>query len=238
MIKIEQKTLCVNSFFEAESLARDLLDWSLVHPIGVDTETENCNPKKQSPIHSAEMFCLSFAWGVPKQATPSPFNRAFVLTEYLPAFEDLLASHRHQKVGTNLFSFDRHVFANHGVKLRGIVGDTLLMSRLLNPSKDKGHGLKPWGERLGYTVRSFESLASRRVCTGQTIYKRTQTRHKPWPVHYTAGAEAWTFGAGTELVPLSKLWRDYEHKRQELIDYACQDAAMSLDVYHYLRRME
>ena len=44
----------------------------------------------------------------------------------------------------------------YGYRHRGVVLDTLVMSRLLNPERLGRHGLESWGERLGRSKPSHE----------------------------------------------------------------------------------
>ena len=52
----------------------------------------------------------------------------------LNIFKDYLESEEHKKVWHN-YGFDRHVFYNHGINVRGFGGDTMHMARLYDPSK-------------------------------------------------------------------------------------------------------
>lgn len=45
------------------------------------------------------------------------------------------------------YGFDRHIFFNHGIDVRGFGGDTMHMARLADPSRMR-YGLKPLTEEL------------------------------------------------------------------------------------------
>jgi DNA polymerase-1 len=63
------------------------------------------------------------------------------------------------KLGQHI-KYDRHVFANHGIELRGIVHDTMLQSYVLEVHK--GHGLASLAERhLGRKGLSYEDLCGK-----------------------------------------------------------------------------
>ncbi len=95
--------------------------------VGFDTETTSLDPM------TAELVGMSFAVGEGEAAylplshrypgAPDQLNREAALAKLKPWLE----SERPQKVGQNL-KFDRHVLANHGIRLKGIVHDTLLES--------------------------------------------------------------------------------------------------------------
>ena len=111
----------------------------------LDTETTDLDPMR------ARLVGISFA--VAGDANSDGAIRAAYLPlghhyagapEQLPLEPTLgrlkpwLESARHAKLGQHL-KYDRHVFANHGVALRGIAEDTLLQSYVLE--SDKGHDL-------------------------------------------------------------------------------------------------
>lgn len=53
-------------------------------------------------------------------------------------------------VAHNCIEYDLQVLEKlYGYRHRGRVLDTLVLSRLLQPERQGGHGLGPWGERLG-----------------------------------------------------------------------------------------
>lgn len=52
-------------------------------------------------------------------------------------FKEYFEDEKYKKVWHNL-SFDRHLFYNHGIDVKGFKGDTLHMMRLVNPSRGPG----------------------------------------------------------------------------------------------------
>lgn len=224
----------VGSHQSAADLARALDDYSLSTglPIGLDTETTSCDPKKEGPVGKAELWCLTLAW-----RTGQDIRRAFVPREYVYRLGLWLGDAKAPKVGTNIFGYDRHVIWNLGMECRGIVGDTLRMSRLLDPSKTAGHDLKTWGERLGWETIPYSAIAGRPAHGKPKTYKRDRVVNvEGVPTIYTAGSDVYPIKWGTtEYVPLQELWEQYPERRELILDYATQDAAMSLDVYEHLR---
>ena len=86
---------------------------------------------------------------------PVQLPLAEVLARLTPWLEDEKAS----KVGQNL-KFDRHVLANHGIRLRGIADDTLLASYLLEAHLP--HDLGALAERhLGLRTLSFDEVTGK-----------------------------------------------------------------------------
>jgi len=102
--------------------------------ISVDTETTSLDPLAAKivgislalePHHAAYIPLAHHYAGVPQQ-----LDREMVLSRLKP----LLESRTRPKLGQNL-KYDKHVFANHGIILDGIVHDTLLQSYVLESHK-------------------------------------------------------------------------------------------------------
>ena len=219
--------------------ARRLNDWLLEYPkpVGLDTETTCWSPDDGvSPVGRARVWCLTLAWG--ERASR---KQCFVPARFLQALKSWLEADRPQKVGTNLLGFDRHALANEGIGLSGILADTGLMSRLLDsrPELDEhgGHGLKPWGTRLGYKTTQFEHLVT--VTRTRTVqgkvkeYKRCATRQG---VLYGGAAQEVGFRTETVQLGLDEVWERYPERREAIRGYACLDPELSLAVYEELRR--
>lgn len=225
----------VESALDVALLLDKLTLWQWAHgfPVGLDTETTGCNPKKESPVERARLWCLTLAWGPPQKKTPGQFETAFVPAEYVSLLRPWLEAKEHHKVGSGIMRYDRHVLGNLGIQLKGIVGDTERMSRLKNPSKRVKHGLKPQGEELGYTVTEFSEIAGRRKPGALREYKKDARIEKDGVVVLrTAGAPLQNVNAGWELVDLPTLWDQYPQRREKIVQYATQDPCMSLDAWY------
>ena len=215
---------------------------------GIDTETVGINPKVESPVGRGSIFCWSIAWfdaranlkdvrpGVPAAC------RAYLSRDVLPAFSAWLSNEDIKKVGHNVFTFDRSMFANHGIELRGIVGDTLRMSKLGYNHPAASHGLKDLGKLLGYSMDGYSKLFSRPA--------RNKVDYKPEPdypkhtrrkfgdryVPTLVGTEIHTFSwSKTELIPLDELATHYPERVPILHKYASLDAKVTLELYVYLK---
>lgn len=109
--------------------------------VSLDTETTGLDPMTAQlvgisfaitdgdKVHAAYLPLMHSYAGVPTQL---PF------AESLEKLKPWLESAAHQKLGQNL-KYDRHIFANHDITLRGIVDDTLLQSYVYE--SDKSHDL-------------------------------------------------------------------------------------------------
>ncbi|KAB2639760.1 MAG: DNA polymerase I [Verrucomicrobia bacterium] len=81
------------------------------------------------------------------------------LDEVLARLKPWLESAAHKKVGQHL-KYDRHVFANHGIELRGIHDDTLLQSYILE--SDKSHDLGALASRhCGLATISYDDVTGK-----------------------------------------------------------------------------
>ena len=62
-------------------------------------------------------------------------------------------------IGHNFIGFDGHLLSKlwkTQISLKKIV-DTLILSRLLEPSREKGHSLESWGEQLGEAKTDYKA---------------------------------------------------------------------------------
>ena len=127
--------------------------------VALDTETDSLDGMR------AQIVGLSFATQpgiaayVPLRhdypGAPEQLPRDAVLQRLRPWLED----ERSAKVGQNI-KYDLHVFANHGIAVRGYAHDTLLQSYVLEAHKP--HGLESLAERhLGRTGLSYEDLCGK-----------------------------------------------------------------------------
>ena len=86
---------------------------------------------------------------------PDQLDREATLARLKPWFE----SDRHRKVGQNA-KYDRHVLANHGIDVRGVVHDTLLASYVLE--SHQRHDMDSLAMRhLGAKTILYEEVAGK-----------------------------------------------------------------------------
>lgn len=131
--------------------------------VALDTETTSLDPLQ------ARIIGISFAVA-PGEAAYIPLSHNYSgAPDQLPpttALERLkpwLECSDKQKVGQNL-KYDQHVFANHGIALKGITGDTMLMSYVQNAGRDisRGHDLETLAQRhLGLATLSYTDICGK-----------------------------------------------------------------------------
>ncbi|RZU02814.1 DNA polymerase I [Rivibacter subsaxonicus] len=127
--------------------------------VALDTETDSLEPMR------ARIVGLSFSVK-PGEACYIPLTHNYPgapeqlpLDEVLARLKPWLEDAGRPKVGQNL-KYDGHVFANHGIALRGIAHDTLLQSYVLEAHKP--HSLESLAERhLGRKGLSYEQVAGK-----------------------------------------------------------------------------
>ncbi|KAB8334475.1 DNA polymerase I [Scytonema tolypothrichoides VB-61278] len=132
------------------------------HPVAWDTETTSLEPRK------ANLVGIGCCWGT------EPDEMAYIPLGHkvgdnldkdfaLEALRPILESADYPKALQNT-KFDRLVLRCQGVKLAGVVFDTMLASYVLNP--DNNHNLSDLAQRyLSLTAKSYADL----VAKGKTI---------------------------------------------------------------------
>ena len=127
--------------------------------ISFDTETTSLDPM------SANIVGMSFAVK-PGEAAYLPLTHDYFdapeqlpLTETLALIKPILENPKLKKVGQNL-KYDKHILANHGIRLNGIAHDTMLQSYVLE--SHRSHGMDDLAMRhLGIETIHFEDVAGK-----------------------------------------------------------------------------
>ena len=94
------------------------------------------DPRQETPVGKGKIICASFYAGSEYNFGRGPrvFIDNFGLNSgLLNYFKPYLESEKHKKVWHN-YGFDRHVFNNHGIDVKGFGGDTMHMGRLYDSS--------------------------------------------------------------------------------------------------------
>ncbi|MCF8160252.1 MAG: DNA polymerase I [Polaromonas sp.] len=136
--------------------------------VAVDTETTSLDEMR------AQIVGISFSV-TPGEAAYIPLAHAYPdaptqlpIEEVLARLKPWLEDDGHKKLGQHV-KYDRHVFANHGIEVRGYAHDTMLQSYVLEVTKP--HGLASLAERhLGRSGISFEDLCGKganQICFDQ-----------------------------------------------------------------------
>ncbi|GAB1394629.1 DNA polymerase I [Rhodocyclaceae bacterium] len=129
--------------------------------VALDTETTALDQMQAQLVGVS--FCIE-----PGQAAYLPLAHNYAgapeqlpLTSTLKKLQPWLESVTHGKVGQHL-KYDRHVFANHGIRLAGIVDDTLLESYVLE--SDQLHELGSLAARhCGLKTISYDDVTGKGV---------------------------------------------------------------------------
>ncbi|VEP11507.1 DNA polymerase I [Hyella patelloides LEGE 07179] len=134
------------------------------NPVAWDTETTSLEPQ------DAELVGIGCCWGEQADEVayiPTKHTAGIQLekSQVLAALKDILESDKYPKALQNA-KFDRLVLQYQGIKLAGVVFDTMLASYLLNP--DNSHNLTNLSERYGIEMiaLSYKDLG---IAKGETI---------------------------------------------------------------------
>jgi len=129
--------------------------------VAIDTETTSIDEMRAQivgisfSVTPGEAAYIPLAHAYPDAPAQLPLNE--VLAKLQPWLED---ASRH-KLGQHI-KYDRHVFANHGIEVRGYVHDTMLQSYVLEVHKP--HGLASLAQRhLDRSGINFEDLCGKGV---------------------------------------------------------------------------
>lgn len=124
---IKTHYICVKNQQDLDALCHRLAN---AQKIAVDTETTSLNPQDARLIGMSFAFAAGDAVYVPIAHTfvsnPQQIDENLILAKLKPFLEN---PNLH-KVGQNL-KYDRHILANHGIDLQGVVGDSMLASYLI-----------------------------------------------------------------------------------------------------------
>lgn len=125
--KVETHYICVKNQQDLDALCHRLAN---AQKIAVDTETTSLNPQAARLIGISFAFSAGDAVYVPIAhsfvSNPQQIDENLILSKLKPFLENPSL----HKIGQNL-KYDRHILANHGIDLQGIVGDSMLASYLV-----------------------------------------------------------------------------------------------------------
>ena len=102
-----------------------------------DTETLHINVKEESPVGHGQIICAQCFAGPDLDFGNGP--RLFIdnyadSSDLIMVFQEYFENEKYLKVWHN-YGFDRHIFFNHGINVKGFGGDTMHMARLADPSR-------------------------------------------------------------------------------------------------------
>ncbi len=223
----------------------DLARWQAIiesaQLTSLDTETTALDP------FAARLVGISFAVVAENETVvaaylPLGHNYAgaptqLPLDEVLQKLRPWLESERHAKLGQHL-KYDRHIFANHGIALRGIRDDTLLESYVLE--SDKSHDLGALATRhLGFKTISYDEITGKgaaRISFAQVALERA--------AEYAAEDADVTLRVHQVLQPrlaeeekLARLYRDIELPVAEVL-FRMERTGVLIDSHAMARQSE
>jgi DNA polymerase I len=129
--------------------------------VAVDTETNALDPMTAELVGISVCITPGEAAYIPVGHNYPDAPAQLPAQHVLDALRPWLESAEHHKLGQHV-KFDRHIFANCGVQVRGYVHDTMLQSYVLEVHRP--HGLESLAKRhVGRTGLSFEDLCGKGV---------------------------------------------------------------------------
>jgi len=127
--------------------------------VSLDTETTDLDPLQARLVGISFALADGAAAYLPLGHHYAGAPEQLPLAPTLAKLKPWLESPHHGKLGQHL-KYDRHVFANHGVRLTGIVEDTLLQSYVLE--SDKTHDLGALAARhCGLATISYDAVTGK-----------------------------------------------------------------------------
>jgi DNA polymerase I len=145
---------------EDEALDRLIGRLEKAEIFALDTETTSQDPMRAGLVGISFAVAADEAFYIPcghcYPDAPKQLSPAGVLAKLKPLLEDP----SRKKVGQNI-KYDWIILERHGVRLDGVVFDTMLASYLLNPSK-RSHGLDSIAlDFLGHKTTTFQDVAGK-----------------------------------------------------------------------------
>ena len=133
----------------------DLQQRLTTSPLAFDTETTSLQPRRAQLVGFSGAAAVGEGWYVPLAHKAGPNAHADIVLPMLRAWAE---DPKFEKWGQNL-KYDTAVLKTAGIELRGIGGDSMLASYLLNPD-GRSHGLDALAEReLGHQTIKFSDVA-------------------------------------------------------------------------------
>ena len=127
--------------------------------IGIDTETTSLDAMNAQLVGISIAFEAGEAVYIPLGHSITAAPQQLDFESALGRLKPHLENGSLKKIGQNL-KYDQHVFANYGIALRGIAGDAMLASYIVE--SHLGHGLDELSERwLGLPTITYESLCGK-----------------------------------------------------------------------------
>ncbi|HCY88205.1 MAG TPA: DNA polymerase I [Desulfobacteraceae bacterium] len=148
---------CITGITELEKLAKVLENKGI---FAVDTETTSINSMVADLVGISFSYMEDTGFYIPVAHTHTGDTELPEKEDILRIFKPLLENPEVRKIGQNI-KYDYIVLARYGIRLDGIVFDTMIASHLLNPGT-RGHSLDRIAMNLfGYKMISYEEVAGK-----------------------------------------------------------------------------
>ncbi|PAT43173.1 DNA polymerase I [Vandammella animalimorsus] len=136
-----------------------LARWQAAELVAIDTETTSLNQMCAQIVGISLSTAPGEAAYIPLAHDYPGVGPQLPRDEVLQRLKPWLESADHAKLGQHI-KYDRHVFANHGIEVRGYRHDTMLQSYVLEAHQP--HGLESLAQRhLGRSGTSYEALCGK-----------------------------------------------------------------------------
>ncbi|KKW66917.1 DNA polymerase I [Lampropedia cohaerens] len=133
--------------------------WMAAELVAIDTETTSLDQMRAEIVGISVSTAPGEAAYIPLAHDGPDAGPQLPRDEVLARLKSWLEDASHAKLGQHI-KYDRHVFANHGIQVRGYVHDTMLQSYVLEAHKP--HSLESLAERhLGRQGVSYEALCGK-----------------------------------------------------------------------------
>lgn len=127
--------------------------------IAIDTETTSLDAMKAHLVGISIAFAAGQAVYIPLGHSVHIVNEQLNLQEVLDKLKPYLENESLHKIGQNL-KYDQHIFANYNIHLKGIIGDAMLASYVVE--SHLGHSLDELAQRwLNLPTITYESLCGK-----------------------------------------------------------------------------
>jgi DNA polymerase I len=158
---VEQESVSYETIFTEVQLDAWLDRLDAAQLVSVDTETTSLNPMQAKLVGIS--FCIEshHAAYLPLMHNYAGVSQQLAIDVVLKKLKPWLENANKPKLGQNL-KYDKHVFANHGIWLNGIVHDTLLQSYILESHRP--HNMDSLAQRhLDIKTISYDEMTGKGV---------------------------------------------------------------------------
>jgi DNA polymerase I-like protein with 3'-5' exonuclease and polymerase domains len=198
-------------------------------PVALDTETDDVNPKKESPAGKGEIVTTQIAWiedalWMEEEHLVKKIERGEVEVTMVwidcrdPRMLEKLKVWVEDEDAPKVLQggkFDQHVFANHGIFLKGVVGDNLGMSHLQYPER-MSHSLDG-AQGLVATILQEKRLTTLQALGVNKIGVKGQMLKK------------------TEYLSMGRYVEDEEMRPYQQV-YSCFDVLDTIRLYYIIKQ--